>query len=174
MIKLQTAAEYQYFNIEKGDICEPKVTPCIIMHGVNCQNVMGSGVAKALYYAWPEVKEMYHYRFHGSVDTEKELLGTVQFVLVKPAQILVANCFTQVYYGKDGKKYANELAIMSCLRKVLEHASNAGIKHVYSPTIGCGLGGCNWPDVELCMSTELQFFNGYSGADPIQLTVVTL
>jgi O-acetyl-ADP-ribose deacetylase (regulator of RNase III) len=33
--------------------------PAIIMHGVNCQRTMQSGIAKALYTKWPEVKEEY-------------------------------------------------------------------------------------------------------------------
>ena len=41
----------------KGDIRD---TDCkVIAHGVNCQGVMGSGVAKALYEKWPEVKKSY-------------------------------------------------------------------------------------------------------------------
>ena len=30
--------------------------PGIIAHGVNCQNIMGSGVAKALFQKWPLVR----------------------------------------------------------------------------------------------------------------------
>ena len=41
-----------------GDITETELK--YIAHGVNCQNVMGSGVAKALYTKFPEVKERYH------------------------------------------------------------------------------------------------------------------
>ena len=31
-----------------------------IAHGVNCQNKMGSGVAKVLFTEWRKVKEDYH------------------------------------------------------------------------------------------------------------------
>ena len=32
----------------------------ILLQQVNCQNAMGSGVAKAIYTRWPIVKEEYH------------------------------------------------------------------------------------------------------------------
>lgn len=37
-----------------GDIT--KISQGIIMHQVNCQNVMGAGVAKSLYQIYPRVK----------------------------------------------------------------------------------------------------------------------
>ena len=36
------------------------ITKGVIMHQVNCQNVMGSGVAKALYTKYPQVKSEFH------------------------------------------------------------------------------------------------------------------
>lgn len=36
------------------------ITTGYIMHQVNCQNVMGAGVAKALYTKYPIVKLSYH------------------------------------------------------------------------------------------------------------------
>ena len=36
------------------------ITKGVIMHQVNCQNVMGAGVAKALYTKYPQVKEQFH------------------------------------------------------------------------------------------------------------------
>lgn len=33
--------------------------PALILHGVNCQRAMRSGVAKALYSKWPQVREEY-------------------------------------------------------------------------------------------------------------------
>ena len=34
-----------------------KISRGVIMHQVNCQNLMGAGVAKALYTKYPQVKE---------------------------------------------------------------------------------------------------------------------
>ena len=114
--------------------------PAIISHGVNCQNVMGSGVARALYMKWPIVKSQYH-KF-GSMT-----LGAVQFVVIEPG-LIVANCFTQEYYGRDfGKRYADPRAVYECLEEVASYARTEwGLNEVYMPRIGCGLGGLDWEE----------------------------
>lgn len=110
--------------------------PFIIMHGVNCQDKMGSGVAKALYTKWPLVKEAYH------LVKNKEL-GWIDIVRVADKGYVV-NCFTQEFYGYDGKRYADLKAIETCIRKVLINAEGYDISNIYSPKIGCGLGGLDW------------------------------
>ena len=112
--------------------------PGLIAHGVNCQNRMGAGVARALYTKWPNVKTEYH-------GFEYNDLGNVQFVGVEPG-LVVANCFTQVYYGrKTGVRYANPEAVYECLVRVAEHACiTLKVDEVFIPRIGCGLGGLDW------------------------------
>lgn len=114
--------------------------PAIIMHGVNCQARMGSGVAKALYEKYPRVKEEYL-----KIPKEYMELGFTQLVEVKD-KLFVANCFTQYFYGYDGRLYANTDAIKTCLDKVVGLCSIHNIKTIYSPKIGCGLGGLDWED----------------------------
>ena len=111
--------------------------PGVIAHGVNCQNTMGAGVAKALYTKWPMVKRMYH-------DTKDMTLGNVQFVEVE-SDLVVANCFTQQYYGREpGVQYADAEAVAECMTRVSEYASIMGVNKVFIPRIGCGLGGLDW------------------------------
>ncbi len=114
--------------------------PGLIAHGVNCQNTMGSGVARALYTQWPQVKSEYHK--WGSM-----VLGAVQFVVIEPG-LVVANCFTQEYYGRDfGKRYADPRAVRECLEEVAEYAQPEwGLREVHIPRIGCGLGGLDWEE----------------------------
>lgn len=124
---------------EKKDITTVQ-SPGLIAHGVNCQNAMGSGVAKALFTKWPKVKGEYHKS--GSMT-----LGAVQFVVIEPG-LIVANCFTQEYYGRDfGKRYADPRAVYECLEEVAKYARTEwGLNEVYMPRIGCGLGGLDWED----------------------------
>lgn len=109
----------------------------IIAHGVNCQRAMGSGVAKALYEKWPSVRRMYM-----QVPVEHMTLGKVQTIDVEP-NTYVANCWTQEYYGRDFKRYANPLAIYSCLSKCVELCISLNAD-LYIPRIGCGLAGLDW------------------------------
>jgi len=114
--------------------------PGIIAHGVNCQNVMGSGVARALYTEWPVVKREYH-------KFPNKMLGEVQFVVIEPG-LIVANCFTQEFYGRDfGKRYADPRAVRECLEQVAEYGRTEwGLSEIHIPRIGCGLGGLDWEE----------------------------
>jgi O-acetyl-ADP-ribose deacetylase (regulator of RNase III) len=124
--------------------------PGLIAHGVNCQDAMGSGVARALYMKWHEVKNEYH-RFGSMV------LGDAQFVEVEPG-LVVANCFTQEYYGRDGRQYASLSAIRDSLTDTVLHAQGMRLREVHLPKIGCGLGGLDWEkDLEpLLIALEAQ------------------
>ncbi len=123
----------------KGDI---RSTNLPIAHGVNCQNKMGSGVAKALFDVWPEVKECYHMMFEEISPNNPDLLGITQKILCEHQ--VVYNLFTQLNYGYDGKKYVNYGAIAIAFKDLVDQ----GIKEIAIPKIGCGLAGGDWAFVE--------------------------
>ena len=95
----------------------------IIVHGVNCQGKMNSGVAKAIREAFPVVYEeymkLYNNKYQGGtvdgqtwsrfLDSNRNdpLLGMAQVVRVGET-LYVGNLFTQQFYGRDGKKYAEQ------------------------------------------------------------------
>lgn len=122
---------------EKRDITTVQA-PGLIAHGVNCQNAMGSGVAKALFTKWPKVKSEYHK--WGSM-----VLGEAQFVEVE-TELIIANCFTQDRYGRDGRRYANASAIACALGKAARYALEREMNEIHIPKIGCGLGGLDWDE----------------------------
>lgn len=139
----------------QGDITETELK--YIAHGVNCQNKMGSGVAKALYTKFPEVKEDYH-KYLNEIGYKHEVLGKVLFIKsprsqnnnffeVIPNEKHIYNLFTQVNYGYDGKKYVNYAAIVQCFDKLkmIKHRFDGPIA---IPKIGCGLAGGDWNIVE--------------------------
>jgi O-acetyl-ADP-ribose deacetylase (regulator of RNase III) len=111
----------------------------IIAHGVNCNGALGSGVAGALRRKWPEV----YYNFK-SQPTGRRMLGEVRFVHINDMPgLIVANCYTQESYGRDGKRYASLDAIEKALSKVFDYADMYDW-WVFMPRIGCGLGGLDW------------------------------
>ena len=113
-------------------------SPAIIIHGVNCQQSMGSGVARALYTKYPNVKNNYlHY------NKSEVYLGKIQVIDISD-KLHVINCWTQDFYGSNGNVYASPDAIRDCLEKVVNFCRHAQIYDVYSPKIGCGLGGLDW------------------------------
>lgn len=121
--------------------------PAVIAHGVNCQGVMGSGVAKALYEKWPIVKEDYHDYYNSGDGGGLTLLGDY-FITKVEEDVWVAQCFTQESFGKDTLLYANPAAIRKSLDMVFkEYMSFSEIEmDHYIPKIGCGLGGLDWEE----------------------------
>lgn len=109
----------------------------IVAHGVNCQGVMGSGVAKAIRDAWPVV-----YTAYKGMPTGKTMLGVAHLINVDCANLYVANCYTQIFYGKGGR-FASPEAIKTSLCRVYEWADYYDLP-IYLPKIGAGLGGLSW------------------------------
>lgn len=130
-----------------------------VIHGVNCQKKMGSGVALAIKKKWPKV--------YTKFMKDPSVLGTVRRVYIND-DLEVMNCYTQENCGKDGKKYASQRAIASCLRLVFATAV-LWERPVYMPRIGGGLGGLSWElEVEPIVKTV---HNNADGCFPGKLNV---
>lgn len=125
---------------EKRDITT--VTNGILAHGVNCLGVMGSGVAGAIRSKWPKVFQEYSEYWNAFDNPNEEMLGIVQVVDIND-ELKVANCFTQVKCGNDGKRYANLDAVQEALEGVFAYADTYDLQ-IFLPRIGCGLGGLKW------------------------------
>lgn len=129
-------------NFIKMNVIE--VTYGVVAQGVNCQGAMNSGVAKAIRAKWPKVYERYA-AVCAAVSKKADLLGLSHIVNCNEDgnDLFVANCFTQEFYGKDGKQYASLEAVESSLRYAIGFCDGAGLP-LYLPRIGCGLGGLSW------------------------------
>ena len=86
-----------------GDVTAP--IRGIIGHGVNCQGVMGSGVAWAIRNKFPKAYEEYK-ALCDATPNKHDLLGTVQLVQISD-DLYIANMFTQFSFGGDGQVYAS-------------------------------------------------------------------
>jgi O-acetyl-ADP-ribose deacetylase (regulator of RNase III) len=138
----------------------------VLAHGVNCQGVMGSGVAKLVRKYWPDVFEQYI----DWIDHTKEYfiggtpLGSVCSKSVGRGQF-ISNLYTQDYYGSDGKKYVMYDAIAESFSHLLLHFNTHKIG---IPKIGAGLGGGNWTIIEALINEQIELTE-FSGS----LTVYT-
>ena len=128
---------------KKGNLLDAKG---IIVHGCNCQGVMGSGVALAIKNKWPDVYQQYR----DSYELKSPLmnLGQIIPVVVAP-DTYVLNAITQKNYGRDGARYVSYDAVTSCFEKVrgwAEHFRQAESRNVSVnfPLLGAGLGGGDW------------------------------
>lgn len=119
----------------------------IIVHGCNCQGVMGSGVAAAVRSRYPGAYELY-------VKNHKESglkLGDVQlYQTPENKEKYIANAMTQEFYGND-RRYVNYEAIaesFELIGQILVRAAENGSYDfslpLYFPQIGAGLARGNW------------------------------
>ena len=119
----------------------------IIAHQVNCQGVMGAGVAKCIREKYPDVMTTYS-RWCKNYQPQY-LLGQVLDYCTDKNQI-IANCFTQNKTGSG--RMTDYEAFYCCLENLKEEFKYYGLEHriAFPYKIGCGLGGGDW-DVILAM-----------------------
>ena len=115
-----------------------KLKKGIIFQQVNCQNAMGSGVARAIYEKWPIVKIEFH-KFSKNKNPNN-LLGEIQEITITN-KLMIVNSFSQLTYGKTGK-HTNEEILIKNIRFIANKYKDKMIAIPYK--IGAGLGGGNW------------------------------
>lgn len=133
-------------KIITGDLLTAKG---IIVHGCNCQGVMGSGVARQIRAKWPAVYDSYKER-------ERDMalyLGNAQMVRVEP-DVWVVNAMTQEFYGRDGERYVSYEAVKEAFTRIKPWATILSVP-VNFPLIGCGLAGGSWEIVGLIIKETL-------------------
>lgn len=115
----------------------------IILHQVNCQNAMGSGVALALFTKWPIVKELYHKEFE--TQSKEELFRQLKIVPIS-SKIIVLNSFSQFDYGTH--KVQTDMNLLKNNIKKAHDMAKERETILYLPEfVGCGLAGGNWSEL---------------------------
>jgi O-acetyl-ADP-ribose deacetylase (regulator of RNase III) len=113
-----------------------------IAHQANCQNTMGSGVAKALRAAFPEIYEADCQTVKG--DYSK--LGSLSWTINEYGMLF--NLYGQFNYGYDGEQYTDLEALESSFNIMNMFLDAASVTKVGLPKIGAGRGGADWDDIE--------------------------
>lgn len=110
-----------------------------IVHGCNCQCLMGAGIAAKIAREFPAAL---------AADESTRFLGqhklgrySVANVIFGDHDILVFNAYTQLYPGRDLRESAL-LSSLSRISSVVDQNLRIGI-----PRIGCGLAGGDWNHV---------------------------
>jgi O-acetyl-ADP-ribose deacetylase (regulator of RNase III) len=116
-----------------------------ILHQVNCQGVMGSGVAKQVKDKFPKVYDEYK-KWCNTIPLDV-LLGHAQFVNTQEDYNTsfkgIINLFAQNNFGYDGNRYTNYDALRNSLEWVKGCVfSNKTIAIPY--LMSCHRGGGDW------------------------------
>lgn len=122
-----------------------------IIHGCNCQGVMGAGVAKAIKEMYPKAYSDYH-QFCLS-KTTSELLGGYVSVQVTP-DLCVYNALTQNKFATSYRAVSYD-AIDKCFYRIFSLGLH---KEFNIPFIGAGLGGGDWDIIEAIIKSNLKKF----------------
>lgn len=116
----------------------------VIAHQVNCQGVMGSGIAKQIRDKWSRVYDSYVSYCYDYITCTHELLGECQLVQINDHQH-VANLFGQNYYGRDGKRYTSYDGIYDALTSLAVQMMDNGMKLLAIPyKMSSDRGGADW------------------------------
>ncbi len=143
-----------------GDILTPAPPDdpvTLVCHQVNCQGVMGSGLAKQIRERFPAVFELYSRKCAANAlfgNKPSAMLGDIQCIpLQKQAGYTVVNIFGQNRYGRD-KRYTDYKALRRAFSTVAEMFPGATVRVPYK--FGCGFGGGDWNTVLQIIKDELE------------------
>ena len=124
----------------------------IICHQVNCQLVMGAGLAKQIRDKYPHVYSEYRAMQGYAVN---DRLGLCQIVEVKPKTLYVANLFGQFHFRPRNIRHTDYGALAKALRDLANWRRNNCPPNfpIWIPfKMGCGLAGGDWNEVEALIS----------------------
>jgi len=121
----------------------------VIVHQVNCQCVMGSGVAKALRDKWPAIFDSYNFMSARAEFNGGGLLGCIDVCKVED-NLFVVNLFGQDKYKKsiddNWNRFTSYGAWEKALPKLRKYINEQGLPdRIYFPyNVGCDRGGGDW------------------------------
>lgn len=130
-------------NIIEGDLIELGIEGAfdVIVHGCNCFNTMGSGIAVPMRNNFG----VNNYELEGSrYKGDYNKLGQIDYEKHPTHNIYVVNAYTQYDYNRNVDPEAVMLdytALVMCLKK-LNHTFKG--KSIGIPKIGCGRAGGDW------------------------------
>lgn len=129
-------------KVVDGNLLE---TNCnLILHQVNCQGKMNSGVAKQIRAKWSQVYEKFINTFNYTPNN-KDLLGQVESVKVSDfGNQHVVNLYSQYKYGYNGERFTNYEALYRCLEQVGKIAREKNLTVALPYHMGCDRGGAQW------------------------------
>lgn len=147
---------------KNGDIFKSSCN--LIGHQVNCQGVMGSGIAKTIRERYPQAYNIYMYKH----KEEGSHLGDISAATIPGSgdeimgDLHIVNMYAQDKYLPRGICHTNYDAFRKCLQKIKYiitfggewPLAAKGWKIGFPDHIGCGLAGGDWNIVKQIIEDE--------------------
>lgn len=150
-------------KFKDGDLLSSDCT--VICHQVNCQGVMGSGIAKTIRNKYP----MVYQRFVSRHQQQGSRLGDIDIIYQEDQsrKFYIVNLYSQDKYLPRNVCHTDYDAFRECLRKLkaeitdyAEHCTpKMKFKIGFPDHIGCGLAGGDWNVVLQIIKDELADYN---------------
>ena len=120
----------------------------VLIHGCNCFNSMGKGIALSVKNKYPPASYADSKTMKGSHDK----LGTYSHCVVD--DLVIINAYTQYAYGRTGK-----FVSYPAIRNIFKNLSKLVPVHnkIIMPRIGAGLGGGDWQVIKDIITDEMPF-----------------
>lgn len=119
-----------------------------IAHQVNCQGVMGSGVAFQVKQKFPNAYKEYLYLIDKHKKELPKLLGTSQVCSLENDKHII-NMYAQYNYGTN-RRFTNYDAFYNCINTINHVLPNK--EPIAMPyLIGCVRGGADWDIIRLML-----------------------
>lgn len=127
----------------------------IIIQQVNCQGVMGKGLAKQIAETYPFVKKQYVDFCQGKLP--EDLFGNCLLCSSSGSLRKVVCNFSRLGYGY-GKVHTEYEAVRECFKTIAEYFNPEVDKFAIPYKYGCGLGNGDWAKVSKIIEQELKGF----------------
>jgi O-acetyl-ADP-ribose deacetylase (regulator of RNase III) len=136
--------------VKRGDVLTARKG--IIVHGCNCEGVMGAGIARTIADRFPAVYDAYSNE-HKANGLK---LGTIIPVQLGKQKWIV-NAMTQAHTSSGGgNRPVSYDAVAECFERIEEFATKLPQPlPILFPAIGAGLGGGNWEIIKHIISNSI-------------------
>ena len=132
----------------------------VIVHGVNCKGVMGSGVAKAIRDKWPIAYR--EYKSYCALHSPEDCLGRIVICTGNGKELdwdkYIIHAFIQLNFGRDsGTTYVSYDALRSCFKDItneIKSSTQTTTMKVAMPKIGAGLANGDWDTISKIIEEE--------------------
>ena len=118
----------------------------VIVHGCNCFNTMGAGIAL-------QIKRNFRPAYEADQQTkkgDKKKLGT--YTSAEVDGVTIVNAYTQFRYSKRDVDSINYFAVRQVMRRICRDFKD---KKIGYPKIGAGLAGGDWNLISQIIHEEL-------------------
>ena len=144
-------------EVRQGNVLD--IPQGVIVHGCNCQGVMGGGIALQIKQRFPTAYLEYRRVFESESNANGFCglkLGKISYAVVEQFADnnlkMIVNANTQHLFGR-GRRQTSYDAVAECFENVVllldEIRSQTGVTPwLFFPEIGAGLGGGDWRIIE--------------------------